>query len=111
MSEEKKLRMSVHCWRRMAQRNLTLSDVLVALKCGRRIHRAQADFWFLGYRDCPSGLERLEGLTVVVERNCIKTCYRNRHAIGKLKKKPRRYHGCFNQMPIIAQIVHKSYAA
>lgn len=88
-----KFRMTAHAWRRLAQRNLTLSDVLIALKHGRRIHRAHADFWFLGRRDCPQGVERLEGLTVVVEEYLISTVYRNKRAMAKVRRKPRRYRG------------------
>jgi len=88
-----RLRMTAHAWRRLAQRNLTLSDVLVALRHGRRVHRAHADFWFLAGRDLPRGQERLEGLTVVVEEDFISTVYRNKRALAKLKRKPKRNNG------------------
>ena len=95
--KEKKLRISAHCWRRMAQRNLTLSDVQFALRYGRRIHRAHADFFFVGWSSLPAGseceLSRLIGTTVVVEENAIVTAYRNRRALAKIKRKPKRFSG------------------
>jgi hypothetical protein len=96
--KNKKLRLTAHAWRRLARRKLTLSDVLVAVQFGQRIHRAHADFYFLGRRNLPPGtektLDRLIGTTVVVAGNSIVTAYKNRRAIRKLKRKPKRYHGC-----------------
>lgn len=91
---ENKLRVTAHALLRMSQRNISLSDVLIALKHGRRIHRSHADFWFLGWRDCPRGLERLEGLTVVVEgTRFLSTVYKNKRAISMLRRKPKRNNG------------------
>ena len=108
-----KLRITAHSFRRMAQRNITLSDVLTALKYGRRIHRAHAEFWFLGRRDCPKGQERLEGLTLVVERASLSTAYRNKRAIGKVRRKRKRYHGCMEDRPVGARMMtsHATVAA
>jgi hypothetical protein len=92
-----KLKLSAHAWRRLAQRNLTVSDIVVALRYGRRIHRASADFFFLGAKDLPSGreneLSRLVGTTIVIEDNFIVTAYRNRRALAKVKRKAKRYGG------------------
>jgi hypothetical protein len=94
-----KPRITAHAWRRMAQRNLTLSDVLFALKFGRRVHRAHAAFFFVGRSCLPAGEEkgwgRLVGTTVVVEDGLVVTAYRNRRALSKIRRKPKRpyYHG------------------
>jgi hypothetical protein len=92
-----RLRMSAHAWKRLSQRNLTLSDLLIAIDRGQRIHRAHACFYFLGSRNLPANaepeLQRLVGTTVVVENNEIVTAYRNKHAASKIKRKGKRYHG------------------
>ena len=92
-----KLRMSAHAWKRLSQRNLTLSDLLITIDRGQRIYRAHACFYFLGLRNLPAGaepeLQRLVGTTVVVENNEIVTAYRNKHAASKIKRKAKRYHG------------------
>ncbi len=94
-----KLRMSAHAWKRLSQRNLTLSDLLIAIDRGQRIYRAHACFYFLGLRNLPPGaepeLQRLVGTTVVVENNEIVTAYRNKHAATKIRRKAKRYHGEF----------------
>jgi hypothetical protein len=93
-----KLRLTAHAWKRLAQRGISLSDLSIVLKLGRKIHRAHADFYFLGQRNLPRGsenqLERLVGMTVVIEDNLIVTAYKNRRAIQKLKRKPKRFNGC-----------------
>jgi len=92
-----RLRLTAHAWKRLSQRNLTLSDLLMAIKHGQRIHRAHACFYFLGLRNLPSGassdLHRLVGTTVVVENNEIVTAYRNKRASSKIRRKAKRYHG------------------
>jgi len=92
-----KLRLTAHAWKRITKRRITLSDVLIAIRFGRKIHRAHADFFFFGSRDIPTGVEKhlckLVGTTVVVEGNEIVTAYKNRRAIRKLKRKPKRYNG------------------
>lgn len=92
-----KLRMSAHAWKRLSQRNLTLSDLLIAIDRGQRIYRAHACFYFLGSRNLPLGaepeLQRLVGTTVVVENNEIVTAYRNKHAAAKIRRKAKRFHG------------------
>jgi hypothetical protein len=94
-----KLRVSAHAWKRLSQRNLTLSDLLIAIDRGQRIYRAHACFYFLGLRNLPPGaepeLQRLVGTTVVVENNEIVTAYRNKHAATKIRRKAKRYHGEF----------------
>ena len=96
-----KLHISAHAWRRMNQRgHLTLTDVLVVVEYGRRVHRAHADFYCLlgrSLRNLPAERERLfsrlVGTVVCVEGNRISTVFKNKNAISKLRKKRRRYHG------------------
>lgn len=87
----KKYRISKHAARRMAQRNLSVGDVALVLRLGRKEHRTGAEFFFLGERDVPPGLEgvleRLVGTTVVAVGKCILTVYRNKGALSKIKRK------------------------
>jgi hypothetical protein len=97
----KRLWITAHCFKRMAQRNITVSDALETIRHGRRVHRAHADFYVFLNRCVPEGrereFERLKGIVVVVgrnnERSSITTAYRNRNAIRRLKKKARRFSG------------------
>jgi len=105
-----KLRMSAHAWKRLSQRNITLSDLLIVIDRGQRIYRAHACFYFLGLRNLPPGvdreMERLVGTTVVVENNEIVTAYRNKHAASKIKRKRKRYCGkAFTQRRAISSSV------
>jgi len=75
----------------MAQRNLSVGDVALVLRLGRRECRTGAEFFFLGERDVPQGqeraLKRLVGTTVVAVGECILTVYRNKSALSKIKRK------------------------
>jgi hypothetical protein len=86
-----KYRISKHAARRMAQRNLSVGDVALVLRLGRREHRTGVKFFFLGERDVPPGqereLERLVGTTVVATDECILTVYRNERALAHIKRK------------------------
>lgn len=86
-----KYRISKHAARRMARRNLSVGDVALVLWLGHKEHRTGADFFFLGERDVPPGLERalerLVGTTVVAVGGCILTVYRNKGALSKIKRK------------------------
>lgn len=87
---------SKHAAQRMAQRNLDVGDVALVLNFGRREHCAGAKFFFLGERDLPIGderrLARLVGsVVVVIKEKIIATVYRNREAISKIKRKPKRW--------------------
>lgn len=83
-----------HALVRMAQRNLSRSDVLYAIKNGVSLHRDGLLFYFLGQRDLPKGAphwsHRLEGTTVLLDpwTLTIITVYRNRKALRKIKRKP-----------------------
>jgi hypothetical protein len=89
-----KFRISKHAARRMAQRNLSVGDVALTLRYGRREHRAGAEFYVLTKRGIPEGmgraLERLVGATVVVSGGEIVTVYRNRRALASIRKKAKR---------------------
>lgn len=90
-----KYHVSAHCWRRLAQRNISISDMVAAIEIGRKIHRAHATFFWVGVRQTRNEreLEHLVGVTVVTENTEIVTVYRARNALGKLKRKPKKYHG------------------
>ncbi|PYS94607.1 MAG: hypothetical protein DMF64_00210 [Acidobacteria bacterium] len=87
-----KYHVSKHAAQRMAQRNLSVRDVEIALRLGHKEYRTGAQFFFLGKRDFQRGTEkelaRLIGTVVVVEADAvIATVYRNRYALGKIKHK------------------------
>lgn len=86
-----KYRISRHAAVRMAQRNLSLSDVALVLRLGRKEHRTGVRFFFFGERDVPRGreldLRRLAGTTVVAGGERILTVYRNERAISRIKRK------------------------
>lgn len=86
-----KYRISRHAEKRMAQRNLSLSDVALVLRLGRKEHRTGVRFFFFGERDVPRDREldlvRLAGTTVVAAEECILTVYRNERAISLIKRK------------------------
>lgn len=91
-----KYHLSRHAELRMAQRNLSVEDVELALRLGHKEHRTGAKFFVLCKRDCPRGLEknlaRLIGTVVVVEADAvIATVYRHRDALAKIRHKPKRY--------------------
>lgn len=82
---------TTHARRRMAQRNLSLSDVTLVLRWGRRMYRTGVKFFFLGKRDVPRGRERefehLVGATIVAAQNCVVIAYRNHAALSRIKRK------------------------
>lgn len=95
-----KYHVSAHCWRRLAQRNITLSDLIKAIQIGRKIHRAHATFFWVGLRDIQNQreLERMVGTTIVIAGSEIVTAYRAKNAISKIKRKPKSYHGAAKRM-------------
>lgn len=86
-----KYQISTHAAQRMAQRNLTPTEVAEVLRFGRAEYRTGAKFYFLAARDVPErmgrALARLVGTTVVVEGEMIKTVYRNRRALWRIRRK------------------------
>jgi len=91
--------LSDHAVLRMAQRNLSLSDVNYVICNGRKLRRAGVTHHFLGKRDipeadvCNSEITRLEGTTILSDFldskggvNII-TLYRNKSAFRMLKRK------------------------
>ncbi|GBC81432.1 hypothetical protein HRbin10_00544 [bacterium HR10] len=89
-----KLHISRHAARRMARRGITLRDLDLTLRFGRKIHRTGVTFYFFGRRQIPRGLERqlerLVGTTLIVADGQLITAYRNKRAIATIKKKPKR---------------------
>jgi hypothetical protein len=95
---------SEHAMQRMAQRNLDEEDVAAVMRFGRVEYRTGAEFYFLGRRDLPKGMEqkfaRLVGTTIIVEDGWVVTAYRNHRAISDIKRKPKRHASTkFRQMP------------
>lgn len=93
-------RITPHAKRRMAQRNITVSELEFALERGHVEFRAGAKFYFLGKRDLPIHLwhshARLAGLTIVVANDEVLTLYRNPQALADIRRKTkRRYHPDF----------------
>jgi hypothetical protein len=82
-----------HAIERMAQRNLTISDVQFTMKHGQRVYRTGVVFIFLGRRDMPDDkikqFGRLEGTTVLLNPKTreVVTVYRNRNGLRKIKRK------------------------
>ena len=85
-----------HAEQRMAQRNLSLNDVLFVLKHGKCFHRAGAMFFYLRGKDIPKRkqkdkkISKLEGATVILSRDApaILTVYRNRdNGLRHIKRK------------------------
>lgn len=75
-----------HALWRMAQRNISLEDVLFVLDHGQKLYRAGALFFYLRKCDIPQKARRqfgrLEGTTVVLSREAplVLTVYRNRQS-------------------------------
>ncbi|MGH9908873.1 MAG: DUF4258 domain-containing protein [Pyrinomonadaceae bacterium] len=92
-----RLRITAHAFRRLAQRNISLSDLLKAIEIGRTIYRSHARYFFVGARDLPPDrareLDHLIGVTVVTTGNHVLTAFRNKKAIAKIRRRAKRYHG------------------
>lgn len=92
--EENTYILTKHAELRMSQRNLSFEDLLIALQFGRKHHRSNTIFFFLGKNNLPKGneknFEKLIGTTVVVVENSIVTVYRNRRASSKIRRKAKR---------------------
>jgi len=89
-----RVRISRHAAKRLAQRGISLEDVHLVLRLGRKLHRTGVTFYFFGRRQIPRGLERelerLEGTTLLVRNGYLITAYRNKRAIAVIKKKSKR---------------------
>ena len=83
----------------MSQRNISEDDINIVLRFARFLHRAGADFFFLGRRDLPDDVSReharLVGTVLVYVDGTLATTYRNKKAMSFIKTKPhgirRRY--------------------
>lgn len=87
MREARLTSLSSHAVRRLAQRNLSASDVHYVYSHGRMHHTGSAIFVHLGLRDIPSddlrndSVRRLEGTVLVLDSSTgchLTTAYRNR---------------------------------
>ena len=85
---------SMHAQKRRAQRNISLEDIDIVCRYGRKIRRTGAVFYFLARRDLPNSLmrvdqyRRLVGTTVIVSpEGEVITVYRNERAIREIQKK------------------------
>lgn len=85
-----------HAQQRMAQRNISLSDVLYVLQHGKCFHCSGTMQVHLRKTDLPARdrklkqLSRLEGVTVVLSRgnSSVLTVWRNRqHGVHHIRKK------------------------
>jgi len=87
-------RVTGHAAQRMTQRNLEIWDIELVMGLGKELYRSGVTFYFLGKRQVPIGEERalepLVGTTVVVGDGRVKTVYRNRRALRKIRRKSKR---------------------
>ncbi len=94
MMNATKVHISRHAAQRLAQRGISLEDVHLVLRLGRKLHRTGATFYFFGRRQIPRGLERelerLVGTTLIVSDGRLITAYHNKRAIAVIKKKSKR---------------------
>ena len=90
------MKCSAHAVQRMAQRNLTYSEIEYVCDHGQRVHRAGVVHYYLGWRDIPVGdrrdarIQKLEGTTVLVggdHSNEVVTVYRNRNGTKSFRRK------------------------
>lgn len=96
-SNEQAYELTKHATLRLAQRNLSDTDVELVLTYGQRLRKAGATFVFLGRRDIPKNLRsmrtisRLEGTVVIMDyyddTNVIITAYRDANLRDIKKKK------------------------
>jgi hypothetical protein len=87
MREARLTSLSSHAVQRLAQRNLSASDVHYVYRYGRMHHTGKATFVHLGLRDIPTAdrrddrVRRLEGTVLVLDSSTgchLTTAYRNR---------------------------------
>ncbi len=101
---------SEHALLRMAQRNLSASDVEYTLTNGRECRRGAAIHYTLRGKDIPkpdrrnNEIKRLEGVTVLIapDDNQIITVYRNKEASKNTRKKMKynRKKSYYNNLPL-----------
>jgi hypothetical protein len=92
----KPIKCSAHAVQRMAQRNLTYSEIEYVCHHGRRVHRAGVVHYYLGWRDIPAPdrrdarIQKLEGTTVLIggdHSDEVVTVYRNKNGTKNLRCK------------------------
>lgn len=90
-----KYKISEHAAQRMSQRNISIGDLAIVLRFGRKRHCTGSEIFFLGERNLPKGSEkklmRLVGAIAVVVNDCVMTVIRNsKKGSKKIKRKPKR---------------------
>ena len=100
MADDRLASISGHAMVRLAQRNLSPSDIEYVFEHGRRVRNGKAMFVHLGKRDIPNTdrkltqFSRLEGTVLVLDAytGChLTTAYRNRRSgIRDIKRKLKR---------------------
>jgi len=94
--EDKRVTITTHAQQRMAQRNLSLSDIEFVLHYGQGFHRGGVVFFYLRHKDIPTDMLRdkdvaqLEGVAVVCssDSSMVVTVWRNRQdGLRKIKRK------------------------
>ena len=85
-----------HAKKRAGQRGTALSLVAHVLEVQRCIHRQGYRFYYLTEKDLryhpPALQDRLRNLVVVMDawKDVVVTLYKNRQALTRIKKKPKR---------------------
>lgn len=76
---------------RMSRLNISFDDADIVARFGQIVHRAGADFIFLGKRDLDSLFQqkfsRLIGTVLVFSKGVLVTAYRDKRAISSIKRK------------------------
>jgi hypothetical protein len=100
MADDRLASISGHAQVRLAQRNLSPSDIDYVFEHGRRVRNGKAVFVHLGKRDIPADdrrltrFSRLEGTVLVLDAYTglhLTTAYRNRRTgIRDIKRKLKR---------------------
>lgn len=111
MREARLTSLSSHAVQRLAQRNLTTSDVHYVYRYGRMHHAGNATFVHLGLRDIPVAdlrndrVRRLEGTVLVLDSSTgchLTTAYRNRERGSRdIRRKLKR--GLNDQGEVVAR--------
>ncbi len=87
------IRFSQHASVRIAQRGISVEDVLYVLDYGRRLWVRKAQAYFLGWRDIPKRDKsthcHLEGTLVLLDGtgHAVITAYRNRQGLKLIRRK------------------------
>ncbi len=87
---------SFHSAVRMSQRGISSEAIKACIHYGEVIYKQGMKFLFIPKKRldqlAPKLQEKVRDLVVVTNQNekCVITCYRNAHALHRIKKKPKR---------------------